>query len=60
MQQATGSCHSNQLAIFQALALSDGHHFTLLGFFLGGIGNVQAPSESVSLFLDALDHNAVV
>src|ERR1700729_3107139 len=50
----------DQLAIFQAFALPDGHHFTLLRLFFRRIGNVQATVHHVPFVLNALDYNAVI
>src|SRR5919198_1359392 len=47
------------LAVFGHLSLADGYHFPLLGFFLGGIGNVDSP-RGLGLFLDPLDDDTVL
>src|ERR1700679_1463277 len=47
-------------AIFQAFALPNGQHFTLLGFLFGGIWDIEAASQGFSLFFDSLDYNAVI
>src|SRR5437660_499936 len=49
----------NHLAVFEAFAFSDRHHFALLGLFLGRIGNVQTTLHCL-LLLNPFDHDAVV
>ena len=49
----------HEFAVFQALALADGHDFAFLRFFLRGIGDVKATLHGF-LLLDPFDHNAVI
>ena len=49
----------NHFAIFQALALSDGYNFALLGLFLGRVGDKQA-TDLGFLLLDPFDNDAVI
>ena len=59
MRSPTCDVERDDLAIFQALAFSDSHHFALLGLLFGRIGNVQAAVHLLRLF-NSLDHNAVI
>jgi hypothetical protein len=47
------------LAVLADLAVADGHDLTLLGLFLGRVGDDDAPSNGL-LFLLALHQNAVM
>src|SRR5258706_5035838 len=47
------------LAIFVLLAGADGHHFALVGFLGGGVGDDDA-GRGLTLFFQALDDHAIV
>ena len=47
------------LAVFEDLALADGHDFALVGLLGGGVGNDDAGS-GLALFFQPLDDHAVV
>src|SRR5579871_4412921 len=50
---------SGHCAVVEPLAISNGHHLTLMGLFLSRIGDDDAAARSF-LFLDPLHHDAVV
>ena len=52
-------CQRTDFTVIQGLALTYGNHFALVGLFLGGTGQDDAPGACCFLFLATDDHTVI-